>query len=109
MTDGATDLLNLWEMPNDAYKALKELTPNHDLCQLYEAEWAQGNKQGPLTLARFADPKTSVIGFICKFTDAMWDAVMEARGGKPKEKLLPTTSTLMVEPAKPEHELPIDW
>jgi hypothetical protein len=109
MTDGATDLLNLWEMPNNAYNALKELVPNHDLCQLYEAEWAQGNKQGPRTLARFADPETSVVSFICKFTDAMWDAVMEARGGKSKEKLLPTTSRTAIESPKPRRVPPINW
>jgi hypothetical protein len=79
MSDGASDLIDLYEMPTDAYKALKAVDPNHDLCKLYEDEWFnKGNKPG--IAARFWVEHETIAGIIMRFTDAMQEAVRVAEG-----------------------------
>ena len=79
MSDGASDLIALYEMPTDAYKALKAIDPNHELCKLYEGEWfKEGAKPG--IAARFAPGAGSVAKVVLNFADAMREAVSVAEG-----------------------------
>lgn len=78
VTDGASDIISLYEMPTDAYTALKALVPDHELCLMYEEEWfAEGPK--PKIAARFASEATSVAKVILNFTDAMIAAAKLAK------------------------------
>lgn len=93
MTDGASDIIALYAMPTDAYKALKAVDPNFELCKPYEDEWFKEGKR-PGIAARFAPGTSSIARIIVNFADAMREAVRVAEGR-------PT-------PPTPEASLPAD-